>query len=58
MFGFHMILSPVDPKENGYQNPHLLCLMQVWALTCFERYGALVEDACGVKWTHPIDASL
>jgi len=21
------MLTPVDPKRNGYQNPHLLCLM-------------------------------
>ena len=26
-FGFLMMLTPVDPKENGYQNPHLMCLM-------------------------------
>ena len=27
IFGLHLMLTPVDPKENGYQNPHLLCLM-------------------------------
>ena len=29
MFEFHLMLTPVDPKENGYQNSHLLYLMLV-----------------------------
>jgi len=27
MFGFHLMLTPVDPRENGYQNSHLVFLM-------------------------------
>ena len=52
MFGFQIMLTPVDPKENGYQNPYLLCLMLVWALTKSERVGALMVDACGARWTY------
>ena len=38
----------MDPKENGYQNPHHLYLMQVRALTQCERVGALMVDAHGL----------
>ena len=34
--------NPVDPKQNGYQNPHLVFLMSMRALTKRERDGALV----------------
>ena len=27
MLGFQIMLTLVDPKENGYQNPHFLCMM-------------------------------
>ena len=30
MFGFLLLLIPIDQKIYGYQNPHLLFLMQVW----------------------------
>ena len=42
------MLTPVDPKENGYQSPHLLYLMYVRALTSRERFGALMVDALGL----------
>ena len=51
MFGFQLMLTPVDPKENGYQNPHLWFLMQVRALTQRERDGALVVDVW-TSWIH------
>ena len=47
MFWFLIMLTIVDPKENGYQNPHLLFLMQVRVPTKRERIGALVV----VAWT-------
>jgi len=40
-----MILTPMDSKRFENQNPHLLCLMQVWPLTGCERFGVLVMDA-------------
>ena len=57
MFGSLTKLTPKDPKENGYQNPHLVFLMQVRALTRRERVGALMVDAHGLDG-HICDASL
>ena len=57
MFGFLTKLTPKDPKENGYQNPHLVFLMQVRALTRSERNGALMVDAHGLEG-HTFDAPL
>ena len=57
MFGCLLKLTPKDPKENGYQNSHLVFLMQVRALTRRERDGALVVDAHGLDG-HIFDASL
>ena len=48
MFGFLTMLTLKDPKENGYQNPHLVFLMYVRALTRRERNGALMVDALGL----------
>ena len=51
------MLTPEDPKENGYQNSHLLYLMQVRALTKRERDGALMMDAHELDG-HTFDAPL
>ena len=57
MFGFLIRLTPKDPKENRYENTHLLFLMYVRALTKRERDGALMVDAYGLDG-HTFDASL
>ena len=57
MFGFLIRLTLMDPKENGYQNSHLVLLIYVRALTKRERIGALMMDAHGLDG-HTFDAPL
>ena len=52
-----VILTPMDPKENGYQRPPLWYLMKVWALASRESGGTL-EWMRSVLKENNLDASL